>query len=371
MDLYINRDDLSRGLARIQSIVERRSTQPVLSHVLLGAHEGGLRVTATDTEVAYIGDLPANVEEDGELAVDATHLFQVIRTLPDPTVRLVGTSGHRVEITSGRAFFRLPGLPADEYPALPAFDAQGEARLSEAQLQRMVEQTSFAVATDDARYGLNGAYLEERTRDDERWLRMVATDGHRLSAAEARVEGQLAITPRMLVPRKAMQVMKKLLDGGDELVTVSFGEGAIRLSRTHETFWFRMLDGEFPDYNAVVPSESRFRAMVQRSEFSSTLRRVAVLVQNNTRPVRFALSEGEAGIHVHNIDRGEVKEVLPLEYEGEPVEVGFNVRYLQDVLGVLAGDRVKLELAHHLAPCLITNPDQDDAFFVIMPMRLD
>jgi len=371
MDLYINRDELSRGLARVQGIVERRSTQPVLSHVLLGAHDEGLRVTATDTEVAFIGELAANVEHPGELAVDATHLFQVVRTLPEPTVRLVEGSGSRLEVTCGRTFFRLPGLPAEEYPALPAFDARGEASVAEGVLRRLIEQTSFAVATDDARYGLNGAHLEEHERDGARVLRVVATDGHRLSAAEGQVDGELALTPRMLVPRKALAVMRKLLEGSDEPVVLSFGEGAVRLARPSQTFWFRLLDGEFPDYKAVVPTESRYRAVIRRDQFSSTLKRVAVLVQDRTRPVRFSFTGEEVEISVQNIDRGEVNETLPLEFEGEPITIGFNVRYLQDVLGVVDGDQVQLELAHPLAPCLVTDPTVEDSFFVVMPMRLD
>lgn len=371
MDLYIDRDELSRGLARVQGIIERRSTHPLLSHVLLHAREGGLRMTATDTEVAYIGDLAANVETEGQVAVDAANLFQVVRALPEVTVHLTAGVGHRLEVRCGRAFFRLPGCAAEEYPALPAFDGRGSAKMSEGALRRLVEQTSFAVATDDVRYGLNGAHLEQATVDGVEVLRMVATDGHRLSAAEAPFEGEIGITPRMLVPRKALAVIRKLLEGDEELVEVSFGEGAIRLSRPNQVFWFRMLDGEFPDYEAVVPSENKHAATIQRADLASTLKRVGILVQDRARAVRFAFGETELEIDMHNVDRGEVRESVVIELEGEPITVGFNPRYLQDILGVIAGDRVVLELAHPLAPCLVRDPDASDAFFVVMPMRLD
>jgi DNA polymerase-3 subunit beta len=370
MDLYIDREELGRGLARVQNVVERRSTQPVLSHVLLHAREGGLRMTATDTEVAYIGDLAANVTRPGQVAVDAANLFQVVRSLPDPTVQLVLHPNHRLEVRSGRATFKLPGIAAEEYPTLPAFDAGGVARLPELELRRLVEQTAFAVAVDDVRYGLNGVHVEQVSHAEGPRLRFVATDGHRLAAAECRFEGTLAVTPRMLIPRKALAVLRKLLEGG-ETVELAFGQGAIRLTRTGQTFWFRMLEGEFPDYRAVVPSEGRHRAVLDREVLSAALRRVSILIQDRARAVKFSFKQDEVEIEVSNVERGEIRETLPCDLEGEPVSVGFNARYLSDALSVVRGDRVTLELAHALAPCLVRDVGNDDAFFVVMPMRLD
>ena len=371
MDLYIDRDELSRGLARVQNIVERRSTHPLLAHVLLHAREGGLRMTATDTEVAFIGDLAANVEKGGEIAIDAASLFQIARSLPDPTVQLTLGNANRLEVKSGRARFRLPGFPAEEFPQLPAFDGKGSAKIAEGTLRRLVECTHFAVATDDVRYGLNGVHLESVDGEDGPRVRFVATDGHRLASAQASYEGDLVITPRTLIPRKALSVMRKLLEGGDQQVELSFGDGAIRLSRPGQTFWFRLLDGEFPDYNAVVPREHKMRARVVRDGFSSTLRRVMILVADRARAVRFGFGDAELEIEVHNVDRGEVKEQLPVEIEGEAMTVGFNARFLQEVLGVLRGDAVVMESSNPLAPCLVRDPDDPDAFFVVMPMRLD
>lgn len=372
MDLYIDRDQLAVGLSRVQGVIERRSTFPMLSHVLFHAHKDGLRVTATDTEVAYIGDLPANVQQPGELAVDASNLFAMVRAYGDTTVHMKTLPGNKLDVSCGRSEVRLPGAPASEFPAMPAFDPRGTARLSEGALRRLVDQTSFAVASEDHRFGLNGAHLEERKNAaGERVLRIVATDGHRLSAAEARIEGEVALSPRMLVPRKALAVMKKLLEGDTETVELGFGEGAIRLQRAGQTFWFRLLDGEFPDYSAVVPKEGKHVAVIGREELSSTLKRVAILVQDRARAVKFSFREAELEIQVHNVDRGEIVESLPIELEGEPIVAGFNVRYVQDILGVTKGSTIRLEMAHPLAPCLVRDPESDEAFFVVMPMRLD
>jgi len=370
MDLYIDRDELGRGLARIQGVVERRSTHPVLSHVLLHAQGEQLRMTATDAEVAFIGDFSANITTPGEVAIDAASLFQVVRTLPDATVRLQLGAGHRLEITSGRAFFRLPGVAAEEYPPLPAFDPMGSIRVKEQDLRRQVERVAFAVSTDDTRYGLNGANLEQVDGDDGPLLRIVSTDGHRLSAADIPFTGELVLTPRMLVPRKALAVIRKLLDGTGE-ISVEFGDAAMRLIRPGQTFWFRMLDGEFPNVYAVVPTDGRHKVLVQRSTLTDTLKRVQVLVQERPRAVRFAFTESELSAQVHDVDRGEVDETLPAELEGDPITIGFNSRYLADTLSVMSGERVLLEMGHSQAPCRVTDPDDSGAFYVIMPMRLD
>ncbi len=370
MELYIDRDALARGLARIQGIIERRSTHPVLSHVLLHCRDGILRMTATDTEIAYIGDLEANVSSGGELAVDAASLFQVVRSLPEATVHLKQTEGQRLEIRSGRAFFKLLGVAAEEYPTLPPFESTGTARVAERELKRLVEQVSFAVATEDVRWGLNGAHVEE-VAGEERTLRMVATDGHRLAAAQTTFEGDFAFTRRMLIPRKALAVLRKLLENRDDQVELDFGEGALQLRQPGHTFWFRLLEGEFPDYKAVVPSNHKHAAIIRGSDLSATLRRVGILVADRARPVRFSFGDGDLEVRVNNVDRGEVVETLPIELDGEAIAVGFNSRYLQDILGAVSGDRVVLELAHPLAPCLVRDPDDGSAFFVVMPMRLD
>jgi DNA polymerase-3 subunit beta len=371
MELYIDRDELARGLARIQGVIERRSTHPILAHVLLHAKDGRLRMTATDTEIAYIGDLEANTRSNGEVAVDAAGLFQVVRSLPEATVHLASGEGNRLEVRSGRASFKLLGVPAEEYPALPPFDVLGTAVVSERDLQRVIEQVSFSVASEDVRWGLNGAHVEDRTDARGKRLRFAATDGHRLACSELPYTGDFALTPRMLVPRKALGVLRKLLEGSGGDVQLDFGEGALQLRRPGQTFWFRLLDGEFPDYKAVIPDKNKHAAVARRSDLLATLKRVGILVTDRTRPVTFRFSTEELEVRMDNVDRGEVRETLPVELEGEPIEVGFNARYLQDILSAMFGDHVRLELAHPLAPCLVRDPDDDSALFVVMPMRLD
>jgi DNA polymerase-3 subunit beta len=371
MELYVDREELGRGLARVQGIIERRSTQPILAHVLLHAREGKLHLSATDTEVSYLGEIAANTKVSGEIAVDAAQLFQVVRSMPGPTLTLKVGEGYRLEVATGRSAFKLNGVAAEEFPPLATFEAKATARLAERELRRLVEQVSFSVATEDVRWGLNGAHAEERKVGEERRLRLVATDGHRLASAEAPFEGEFRFAPRTLIPRKALAVMRRLLEGDAAQVEIDFGDNALQLRRPGESFWFRLLDGEFPDYRAVVPTDSRHAATLRRSELVQTLRRAIILVAERNRSVKFTFSEDELVVHVQNADRGEVKESLPCELDGGDITVGFNVKYLAEALNALQGERVVLSLAHPLAPCLVRDPDHDDAFFVVMPMRLD
>jgi len=367
MELFVDKGALARALASIQGVVERRAANPVLSHVLLHASEAGLRLTATDQEVAYLGELQATVETSGELAVDASNLFQIVRALDNDTVQIKAGAGTRLEIKAGRSFFRLPALSADEYPPLPAFDARGRAMIDSAQLRRIIEQVAFSISNEDNRYGLNGAHLEEVGAGR---LRLVATDGHRLSVAEAAFEGELSLPPRQLFPRKALSVLTKLLDSSAESVTLSFGENAVQVARSEQRLWFRLLDGEFPDYKAVLPQSCNHVATIPRDVLASALRRVGVLAHERSRPVRFSFADGELTLDIRSSDRGEVTERLPIELEGTPIDVGFNIRYVQEILAAIPTDAVRIELSEALGPARIVGVDDNDAFFVVMPMRL-
>lgn len=371
MDLYIDQDALGRALSRIQRVVEKRSTQPVLANVLLHARDGVLRLTATDTEVAYIGQVDANVTTPGELAVEADALFRIVRALPERTVHLKLGDRQRLHIAAGRASFDLNGLAAEEYPALPPFEARDRATVRDIDLQRAIEQTAFSIATEDVRWGINGAHVEQVDTDEGPRLRFVATDRHRLATSQIPFDGTIAFPSRMLIPRKALGVLQNLLRGSEDEVVLGFGENAMQVRRDADQFWFRLLDGEFPDYKAVVPTEHSHTVLVDRNELDNTLLRVTILLSERARPVRFRFEGDQITVDVDNVDRGHVEESLPCELDGEPITVGFNGRYLREVLKVMGGTRVRMQLSHALAPCLVTDPDDAGAFFVVMPMRLD
>jgi DNA polymerase-3 subunit beta len=373
MELYIDRDAFLTGLTRVQGIVERRNTpNPILSNVVLEAAEGRLRLTATDTEMSYIGDFPATVETPGQISVDAQSLFQIARVLPDSTAHLKLGPQNRLEVSSGSAWYKVNGLPTDDYPFPQHFDGNGVMRLKAPQLAWLIDRTGFVVCPDDNRYGINGAHLEVHDgHDGQRLLRMVATDGHRLSYAQAPFEGDFHMGQRMLLPRKAIAEMKKLCERIEGDVELSFGESSALLSVPSARFHFRLIDGEFPDYRRVIPTNFQRRVTADREVLVSALKRVAVLAQDRSRPVRFKFEAGQLTVLALNADHGEAREQLAIELKGSPVEIGFNIKYFQEVLSAMVAERSIIELGDALSPAVLREPESDDCLMIVMPMRLD
>ncbi len=372
MELYIDRDELIRGLGRVQGIVERRTTNPAIGHVLLSAKGESLRMTATDTMVALVADYAARIEAEGDLSVDAQSFFQIARSLPEPTVHLELTSGNRLAVRSGSAQFHIVGMAADEFPPLPARDDRATLTVAATDLRRMIEETLYAVSTDDNRYGLNGAHLEEITSDQgEARIRLVTTDGSRLSWSESAYEGEFGMGRRMLLPRKALGEVRKLAASEGEHWQIAFGERSATFATEGLTLMVRLVDGEFPEYRQVLPDRAKRQITVSRQAFSDALRRVSIVASDRNHSVRFGFEVDSMVLTAQNVDLGDAREELPAGLEGEPLHTGFNVKYFQDILSATKSDRLVLELVDALDPCIVRLPERDDALFVVMPMRLD
>jgi DNA polymerase III subunit beta len=376
MDLYIDRDELIRGLARAQGIVERRATNPVLGNVLLSARGDRLRMTASDTMLWLVADYPTRIEEEGELSVDASTFFQIARTLTQPTVHVQQIGGNRLHISCGSAEFKVPGLAPEDYPPLPTRDERTALTVAGSDLRRMIEETLFSVSPDDNRYGLNGAHMEEITGDDgEARLRLVTTDGSRLSWSECTYEGEFAMGRRMLLPRKALGELRKLIEsdakGEGASWSIAFGERSATFSSGSLTFLVRLVDGEFPDYRQVVPNGFKRQVSIDRSLFLGALKRAGIMASDRNHSVHFTFEADRLVLTAQNADSGDVREEIPAELEGEPLSTGFNVRYFQDILSATTGANLRLELGEALDPCIVRTPDRTDCLFVVMPMRLD
>ena len=371
MELYIDREELIQGLNHVQGIVEKRSPNKILQNVLLAAKENVLTLTATNTEVTYIGELTGNVVVPGAITVDGTHLFQISRSLPDNTVHMKLGTQQRMEVESGSAWFKVHGLPAEDYPPITHFNENDGIGLKSKDLRWMIERCSFAIAGEDNRYGINGAHLEVVDGPNGRQLRMVATDGHRLSYAAVDFEGEFAMPARMLLPRKALAELKKLCDHSDDVVKISFGENGALVTLPTARFFFRLIDGEFPDYRQVVPTSFQRQARISRDVLVDALKRVGLLAADRTRPVRFGFAESSLTVSTQNVDIGESREDLPLEMDGEALELGFNARYFLDVLAVVDSEQIVIELGDSLSPAIVRSPEETESVFVIMPMRLD
>ncbi len=371
MEFHMARDELKLALSRVQGIVERRSTHPAIANVLLAADaERGLVVSATDTEISFVGTYRADVTRPGEIMVEAKHIFDIARSLPMPEVHVASAADapQELEIRSGKAYFRIKGVDPATFPPIPTVSGDRAMVINGAELRKLIDRTSFCISTDDTRSGLNGASVEA---PGEGRLVMVATDGHRLGLSEGAFEGVLPDRGTILLPRKGLGELRKLCDDPEASFEVSFDQNQAVFQRAGMSISMRLLEGTFPDYKQVVPTQPSRVVVVDRREFAAALRRVSILSSERSNAVRFILGGGALGLLSSNAEYGSASEEVEAEIDGDELEVGFNARYFQDVLGVIHDDRVRMEFGDALSPCLIKPAGAADALFVVMPMRLD
>jgi DNA polymerase III subunit beta len=375
MELKIAAQELARALARSQGIVEKKSTMPILSHVLLEAKKGDeLHVSATDLDIAVSGEHKCEVLKEGGLAVSAKHLFEIVKSLPEAGVTLKKASNNYLEVRSGSAEFRIVGLPSEDFPALPKFDKVPFVPVEAQTLLGLIDRTSFAVSSDETRYNLNGVFFEPLTGA----MRMVATDGHRLALAEVPLAGDFKLKKGVILPKKGLNELRKLLseagESGEEKPQSDLGfvESSAIFRRPGVVLVMRLIEGVFPDYRQVIPKAGDKVLTLGRERFLDTLRRVSLLSSDKAHAVKLELGKASLRVLSQNPDLGEAKEEVPVEYQGEPLKIGFNARYLTDVLQALSTDDVNLELADDLSPCVLRPAGDGAAAYtaVIMPMRI-
>jgi DNA polymerase-3 subunit beta len=375
MELKIGAQELARALGRSQGIVEKKSTMPILSHVLLEAKKGNvLHVSATDLDLSVSSEHACEVTKEGALAVPAKHLFEIVRSLPEQEVTLKRAGNNYLEVRSGPSEFRIVGLPAEDFPALPKFEKVPFVDVVPAELLAQIDLTSFAASTDETRYNLNGVYFEPQGPV----LRMVATDGHRLALSEKPLAGDYALKRGVILPRKGLHELKKILGESVDAATekpetkLGFAENSAVYRRPGVVLAMRLIEGLFPDYKQVIPKQGEKIVKVGRQRLLETLRRVSILASDKSHAVKLELSAGLLRVLSQNPDLGDAKEEVPVDYAGEPLKIGFNSRYITDVAAVLKSDDVQLELADDLSPGVLRGAGPEDAGYtaVVMPMRI-
>jgi DNA polymerase-3 subunit beta len=372
MDIHITQEELVRALASVQGVVERRSTHQTLSNALLTAAAGELQVMATDSELTLVSRHAAQVSREGMASVHAAHLFQVARNLPDGAIHLVLEDNHQLVVDAPPAHFRIMGLPPEDFPAFPAIEAVSRLKVGSAGLCAVVDQTVYAIPLDDQRYGLNGGHLESvESPDGESRVRLVTTDGSRLCYAETPYTGTFGMGRHMLLPRKALLELRKLLDRPDEEVEIAFGERAATFTLGGSILHTRLVDGEFPAYRSVLPKAHLRRVEVERIPFLDALRRVALEAMDQSSTVRMQFNADQILLSARSVDHGEANHPVAIRLEGEPILMGFNVRFFLDVVSCMSDDVLVLELGEALSSCLVRPRDRDDALFIVMPIRLE
>jgi len=367
MKFTITREALLKPLQLVAGVVERRQTLPVLSNVLLEVQGDKLSLTGTDLEVEMVGC--AQLLEpgvDGEITVPAKKLMDICKSLPDQSTIEITQDEHKVQLSTGRSKFVLSSLPANEFPNVDEIEAAATVNVPQAQLRRIIDRTAFAMAQQDVRYYLNGLLIEVKSDG----LRAVATDGHRLATCAVNVDLEVDTKTQVIVPRKAVLEMAKLMTDPEASVEVLLSSNHIRIQVGDYTFTSKLVDGKFPDYERVIPRNGNKTLIADRQALRQVFARTAILSNEKYRGVRLLLEDNTLQVVANNPEQEQAEESIGVEYQGESLEIGFNVSYLQDVLSVLDGDDMKMTLADPNSSAVMQEVDGGDSLYVVMPMRL-
>src|SRR5712664_3649215 len=355
MKLTATREDLLVPLQSVIGVVERRQTMPVLANVLLAARDNRLSVTGTDLEVELVATCAVSVQQPGDITVPGRKLLDIFRSLPERTSVTVSTEGERVSVRAGRSRFTLSSLPAAEFPLVEEINAQQTLSVAQGEFRRLIDKTHFSMAPQDVRYYLNGLLLE--------------TDGHRLALCEMELPGKAKTNHQVIVPRKGVLELQRIL-GTEDTIELAVGTNHVRAQIGEIRFTSKLIDGRFPEYGRVIPSNPPRTVEADRETLRQALQRTAILSNEKYRGIRLTARPDLLTLQAHNPEQEEAEDQVEVSYQGEEVEIGFNVNYLLDALSAIESDKVHIGLTDSNSSCLIHTPGTTHTRYVVMPMRL-
>lgn len=372
MRLTIERSALLKALNHVQSVVERRNTIPILSNVLVAAQGDTLKLTATDLDIEISESAPAEVERAGQTTAPANYLYDFVRKLPEGTPIKLDVSGDdpRLFISAGKSRLHLPILPAGDFPSMPSDGFETKFEIEPTELGRLIDKTRFAISTEETRYYLNGIFFHTVAEGSAAKLRAVATDGHRLALADATAPKGSTGMPGVIVPRKTINELKRLLDDAADMVEIAVSTQKIRFALGDAVLTSKLIDGSFPEYARVIPKGNAKKLKIDNKSFSEAVDRVATVSAERSRSVRLALDKDKVTLTVNNPDAGVATEDLVADYRDDAMEIGFNARYLLDVAQQIEGAEALFELADSGSPTLVRDEADDQALYVLMPLRV-
>jgi DNA polymerase-3 subunit beta len=372
MKVTIERAELLKSLGHVHRVVERRNTIPILANVLVRAEKSALSLKATDLDLEVIESISAEVAPAGSTTVPAHMFYDIVRKLPEGSQVLLESSSDRavLAVRAGRSRFTLQTLPESDFPDLAAGDMTHKFTLPGADLKRLIDKTQFAISTEETRYYLNGIYLHVAGSGKSQTLRAVATDGHRLAQTDLPLPAGAAGMPGVIVPRKTVTEVQRLIEDSQAEITVELSSAKIRFSIGNVVLTSKLIDGTFPDYQRVIPSGNDKELVIDKKDFEAAVDRVSTVSSERGRAVKLSLSAGKLILSVTNPDSGSATEEIEVEYDSDPIDIGFNSRYLLDIASQLDGEVAVLKLADPGSPTLIQDKDAKGALYVLMPMRV-
>jgi DNA polymerase-3 subunit beta len=372
MKVTVERAELLKSLGHVHRVVERRNTIPILANVLIKAERGKLSLKATDLDLEVVDSVAAEVSPGGATTVPAHMFYEIVRKLPEGAQIVIEGAGDRavLSLRAGRSRFTLQTLPESDFPDLAIGEMTHSFKLAAADLKRLIDKTQFAISTEETRYYLNGIYLHTAGTAKAATLRAVATDGHRLAQVELPLPQGAAGMPGIIVPRKTVGEVQRLIETGEGEVTIELSAGKIRFSIGDVLLTSKLIDGTFPDYARVIPTSNDKILIVDKKDFEAAVDRVSTVSSERGRAVKLSLTSGRLVLSVTNPDSGSATEELEVEYQADPLDIGFNSRYLLDIAAQIEGEVAVLKLADPGSPTLIQDKDNKGALYVLMPMRV-
>ena len=372
MKLTIERAALLKSLAHVQSVVERRNTIPILSNVKLEGRSGALSLNATDMDLDIIETVSAEVSQPGATTAPAHTLYDIVRKLPDGSQIELEQTGDDGQLTlrSGRSKFTLACLPVEDFPVMSGGELPNVFTLSAAELRALIDRTRFAISTEETRYYLNGIYVHTARNMGVDVLRAVATDGHRLARFEVPLPEGAEGMPGVIVPRKTVGELRKLIDETAMEVTVSLSESKIRFAFDEAVLTSKLIDGTFPDYERVIPADNDKNLEVDCRTFAQAVDRVSAISTEKSRAIKLSIEKGALVLSASSPENGSAVEEIEAVYSSTPLEIGFNSRYLLDILAQVEGDAVRFTMSDAASPTVVREVADGSAVYVLMPMRV-
>ena len=372
MKLTIERAALLRSLNHVQSVVERRNTIPILSNVLFNVHENRLAMTATDMDLAIIETVDAAPDSGGSTTAPAHTLYDIVRKLPEGAQIGLDANGEkdRLILTSGRSRFTLQTLPTADFPQMSDDDLPAVFKLPADELRMLIDRTRFAISTEETRYYLNGLYVHKAEANGIPVLRVVATDGHRLARVEMPLPNGASDMPGIIVPRKAINELRKLIDETEDDVEIALSDTKIRFSFDNVVLSSKLIDGTFPDYDRVIPDGNDKTLEVNCEDFAAAVDRVATISTDKSRAVKLSVDAGTIVLSASSPESGTASEEIEVDYSQGPIEIGFNARYLLDIAQQIEGNMAQFVMADSASPTIARDTDDPTSLYVLMPMRV-
>ena len=370
MEFKINRNTFLDGIQKTLGIVEKKTTTPILNNVLLKTEHNKLKIIATDREISLISDYDADIAEKGEITLSAKKLYEMVREIQGEVVHLTKSANNIVKVTCQRAVYKIPGLPADDFPSVGDIQNIQFFNIPGAAVKDLINKTSFAMAFDESRKNLNGVLLETATDGTTHTWRMIATDGHRLAVArEITPEPCPEMTKGVIIPRKGLMEVKKITDVHDG-VSIGIQKNMLVVKTENTILKVNLVDGEYPDYKRVIPAEKGVSITLDKETFLHALRRMNVVSSERYSGVIISLTSGKMTLNSTNLDVGEATEEIDITYTGEDMDVGFNVNYVIDAVSVIPTENVIMEVGVGLKPTLIKPGEGDNYLCIVMPLKI-